>query len=165
PQQGYPQQPQRPAAPQPPQEEFARSGPAPGAEKMFADDPEMLELIAAARKEQAKPGPRRKPWWWQLVVGGLGVVCAGVALLPTLVLDMGIPFHPLEPLSALLGGMLLAIAILGHYPGVYNITDEHGTTLEEKSTLWTPLPMGLRALAGLAFLVFPVVGFVLASLA
>ncbi len=143
--------------------EFEESGPAPGAEKMFANDPEMLALIKQAREEKG-PNPRRKPFWWQLVLGGLGVLWAAAATVPTLLLDVGLPFHPLQPAAGLLGGMLLAIGILGHLPGRYRITDGSGRTVDESTTLWKPIGAGLRVLFCLAFLVLPALAYGLVAL-
>jgi len=135
-------------------EEFREAGPAPGAENMFADDPEMLELIGAARKRQEKEGPaRRKPLWWQLLMVMLGLVWAVAAIVPSLALEI-VPFHPLQPLTGLLGGMLLALGILGHHPGRYRIVDEMGQE-REKATLWKQLSGGLRAGAFAAAFVLP----------
>jgi hypothetical protein len=136
-------------------EEFRESGPAPGAERMFADDPEMLAMIKKAREREGEPGPRRKPWWWQgiLVVAGL----SGAAAVTAPALAGLVPFHPLLPASGLFGGMVLALAALGHRPGYYEITD--GQSMEgEKATLWKPMPALHRALALLIALAAPAVG-------
>ena len=136
-------------------EEFREAGPAPGAEQMFADDPEMLALIAKGRARQAEPGPRRKPWWYQAVLIVLGLIGAAAGYIP--VLAGVVQFHPVLIATGLFGGMSLALGILGHRPGYYAIRDAQGEEIE-KATLWKPLPMLLRLGAFATAIAAPALG-------
>jgi hypothetical protein len=144
------------------QEVFKESGPAPGAENMFADDPEMLEMIGQARERERREGPpRRKPLWWQVFLGVLGIVWGAAVTVPA-ALELT-PFHPVIPATGLFGGMCLALGILGHLPKRYKITDER-TGEEEKATLWKQMPILLRLGAILAALVMPAAAYALVFL-
>lgn len=121
------------------QEHYQESGPGENAEQMFADDPEMLEMIRKARKEQGTVS--KKPIWWQLLLVVFGLIGAAATALPAL-LEV-VPFHPLLPASGLFGGMLLALGILGHRPGKYEIDRGLGAE-KERATLWKPLPLPMR---------------------
>lgn len=121
------------------QQQFKESGPSENAEQMFADDPEMLEMIRRARKEQGVVS--RKPLWWQIVMVALGVVFAALTTVPAL-LEV-VTFHPVLPAGGLLGGCAFALGLLGHRPGRYEIDDGSGRE-KEKATLWKPLPVPLR---------------------
>lgn len=121
------------------QEHYQESGPGENAEQMFADDPEMLEMIRKARKEQGSVS--RKPIWWQIFLALLGLVGAALNCLPA-VLEV-VPFHPVLPATGLFGGMLIALGILGHRPGKYEIDRGLGHD-KERATLWKPLPLAMR---------------------
>lgn len=121
------------------QEHYQESGPGENAEQMFADDPEMLEMIRKARKEQGTVS--KKPIWWQLLLVVFGLIGAAATALPAL-LEV-VPFHPVLPASGLFGGMLLALGMLGHRPGKYEIDRGLGQE-KERATLWKPLPLPMR---------------------
>jgi hypothetical protein len=118
------------------QEHYQESGPGKNAEQMFADDPEMLEMIRQARKEQGTVS--RKPIWWQVFMVALGLIVSAVTTLPAL-LEV-VPFHFVLPAAGLFGGMSLALGILGHRPGQYEIDQGLGNE-KKRATLWKPLPV------------------------
>ncbi|MGZ3452122.1 MAG: hypothetical protein ACXVEF_21110 [Polyangiales bacterium] len=135
------------------QQEFHESGPGAGAEKVFANDPEMLAMVRAERERIAREGPAmRKPMWWQALMVLLGLAWAGAATVPA-ILEV-VPFHPLLPASGLFGGMCLSLGILGHRPGRWIIRDER-TGSEEKATLWKRMPIMMRLGAFAVWLVAP----------
>src|SRR5689334_16653198 len=100
------------------------------AEQMFANDPEMLEMV---RKARAERDPVQKPWWWialQLLAGAVG---AGATVVGTMALGWGLVPHPLVPLAGLAGGCAAFIGVVGHCPGNFRVVET-----DQRLTLWKP---------------------------
>ncbi len=126
------------------QEHYQEAGPGENAEQVFADDPEMLAMIRKARQEQGTVS--KKPIAWQIFLVGLGLFVSAATTMPAL-LDI-IHFHFVLPSAGLFGGMSLALGILGHRPGQYEIDQGLGNE-PKKATLWKPLK-GIERLGAFA---------------
>jgi hypothetical protein len=117
---------------------------------MFEDDPEMQQLLAAAR---AMPRPEEKPGWWTSL--SLGLLVAGAGAMAGLAYGLG--WNILAGgVFGCLAGIACGWAVLGYRAGQYGIT--RGPREGERVVLWTPIEPAHRALAALAVPLLLIVG-------
>lgn len=101
-------------------------------------------------REVSAVGAVKKPWWFLVVV--LALVGGTAFAASRVVAELG--WHPdAAPLSGLVGGLLLAITVLGHLPGKYR-----DARTGEYKTFWSPQSRGVRIRCAVVAAVVLVVG-------